>query len=125
MMTCANIRGVQRSTARFGIKIGVNTAMASFLFTQQAQGWQQMFRRSQSGGFVSRLIAWLALGLILAVGLLVVVTVLLLSWLLIPLLMFKKRKLAKARYASRNSGQSVQGDVIEGVVTEIREDGTR
>lgn len=97
--------------------------MASFLFTQQTQAWQQMFRRSQSGGFMSRLLAWLALGLILAVGLLVVVTVLLLSWLLIPVLMFKKRKLAKARFAK--SQPHAQGDVIEGVVIEVKEDRTR
>lgn len=96
--------------------------MASFLFSQQAQGWQQMFRRSQSGGFFSRLIAWLALGLVLAVGLVVVVTVLLLSWLLIPVLLFKKRKAVKARFdAERAYRQQSQGDIIEGVVTEIKE----
>ena len=101
--------------------------MASFLFTQQTQAWQQMFRRSQSGGFMSRLFAWLALGFILAVGLLFVVTVLLLSWLLIPVLLFKKRKLAKARYASKSNAQarSRHGEVIEGVVIEVKEDGTR
>jgi len=97
--------------------------MASFLFTQQAQGWQQMFRRSQSGGFVSRLVAWLALGLVLAVGLLFVVTVLLLSWLLIPVLMYKRRKAAKARFAADQSyQQTAQGDIIEGGITEIKED---
>jgi predicted lipid-binding transport protein (Tim44 family) len=98
--------------------------MASFLFTQQTQAWQQMFRRSQSGGFMSRLFAWLALGLVLAVGLLFVVTVLLLSWLLIPLLMYKKRKLAKGRFATPRA-QSHRGDVIEGAIVEIKEDGTR
>lgn len=98
--------------------------MASFLFTQQTQAWQQMFRRSQSGSFMSRLFAWLVLGLVLAVGLLVVVSVLLLSWLLIPLLLFKKRKGAQARFAaSRAPAQG--GDVIEGVVVEIKEDATR
>jgi len=96
--------------------------MASFLFTQQAQGWQQMFRRSQSGGFLSRLFAWLALGLILAVGMLLVVTLLLLSWLLIPLVLFKKRKLAKARSGTMRAAPPAQGDVIEGYVTEVRDD---
>jgi hypothetical protein len=98
--------------------------MASFLFTQQTQAWQQMFRRSQSGGFMSRLFAWLVLGLVLAVGLLFVVTVLLLSWLLIPLLMYKKRKLAKGRFA-RTRVQPHQGDVIDGAIIEVKEDGTR
>jgi len=97
--------------------------MASFLFTQQSQAWQQMFRRSQSGSLMSRLLAWLALGLVLAVGLLFVVTVLLLSWLLIPLLMFKKRKLAKNRAAA--SRPQARGDVIDGVIVEVEEHGTR
>jgi hypothetical protein len=97
--------------------------MASFLFTQQSHAWQQMFRRSQSGSFMSRLLAWLALGLILAVGLLFVVTVLLLSWLLIPLLMFKKRKLAKSRAAA--GSPRGQGEVIDGMIVEIREESRR
>jgi hypothetical protein len=97
--------------------------MASFLFTQQSQAWQQMFRRSQSGSFMSRLFAWLALGLILAVGLLFVVTVLLLSWLLIPLLMFKKRKLAKSRAGA--SPVRARGDVIDGMIVEVREESRR
>jgi hypothetical protein len=97
--------------------------MASFLFSQQAQGWQQMFRRSQSGGFVSRLIAWLALGLVLAIGLLFVVTILLLSWLLIPVLLYKKRKAVKARFAAGQAYQQPsQGNVIEGAITEIKDE---
>ncbi len=97
--------------------------MASFLFSQHAQGWQQMFRRSQSGGFFSRLFACLMLGVVLMVGLLLIVTVLLLSWLLIPVLMYKRRRALKARFeAQRAYQQSSHGDIIDGVVTEIKED---
>lgn len=97
--------------------------MASFLFSQHAQGWQQMFRRSQSGGFFSRLVAWLMLGAALTVGLLLVVAVLLLSWLLIPVLMYKRRRALKARAGTQSAyRQSSQGDIIEGVVTEIKDD---
>ncbi len=83
-----------------------------------------MFRRSQSGGFFSRLIAWLVLGLLLAVGMLVIVTVLLLSWLLIPVLLFKKRSALKAarNAADRAYRQNSGGDVIEGVITEIKDE---
>ncbi len=96
--------------------------MASFLFSQHAQGWQQMFRRSQSGGFFSRLVAWLMLGVALMVGLLLVVTVLLLSWLLIPVLMYKRRRALKARSGNESAYRpSSQGDIIEGVVTEIKD----
>lgn len=97
--------------------------MASFLFGQHAQGWQQMFRRSQSGGFFSRLFAWLILGFVLMVGLLLVVTVLLLSWLLIPVLLYKRRRAMKARVdAEHTYQQSAHGDIIEGVITEVKED---
>lgn len=99
--------------------------MASYFFSQQAQNWQQMFRRSQSGGFFSRLFAWLALGLALTLGMMVVVTVLLLSWLLIPVLLYKKRRAAKAhqfdRSQYRDARHPAQGDVIEGVVVEVKE----
>ncbi len=97
--------------------------MASFLFSQHAQGWQQMFRRSQSGGFFSRLFAWLMLGVVLMVGLLLIVTVLLLSWLLIPVLLYKRRRALKARVdAERAYHQSSHGDIIDGIITEIKED---
>lgn len=98
--------------------------MASYFFSQQTQSWQQMFRRSQSGGFFSRLLAWLVLGLALMVGMIVVVSVLLLSWLLIPVLLFKKRKAAKARqfhHADPYARHPSQGDVIEGVVVEVKD----
>ncbi|WP_293779188.1 hypothetical protein [uncultured Oxalicibacterium sp.] len=108
--------------------------MTSFFFSQQANGWQQMIRRSQSGGFFSRLFAWLMLGVMMAVGLLVVVTVLLLSWLLIPVLLYKKRRaMEQMRQKMREAGASYpaygragsQGDVIEGVVKEVEDDSAR
>ena len=104
--------------------------MTSFFFSQQANSWQQMFRRSQSGGFFSRLFAWLMLGVLMMVGLLVVVTVLLLSWLLIPVLLYKKRRvMEKMRQATasaqRYQHSSSEGDVIEGVITEVKDDDAR
>lgn len=98
--------------------------MASYFFSQQAQGWQQMFRRSQSGGFFSRLLAWLVLGVALTIGLIVVMSVLLLSWLLIPVLLFKKRRAANARQFQADGAyarHAPRGEVIEGVVTEVKE----
>ena len=96
--------------------------MASFLFSQHAQGWQQMFRRSQSGGFFSRLFAWLMLGVVLTVGLLLIVSVLVLSWLLIPVLMYKRRRALKARFETERAyRQASQGDIIDAVVTEVKD----
>ncbi len=110
--------------------------MTSFFFTQQASNWQQVLRRSRSGGFFSRLFAWLMLGLLMLVGLLVVVTVLLLSWLLIPVLLYKKhRAMEKMRAAgmaqpaypghAQYGHAASRGDVIEGVVKEVRDDDQR
>lgn len=100
--------------------------MTSFFFSQQANSWQQMFRRSQSGGFFSRLFAWLMLGVLMMVGLLVVVTVLLLSWLLIPVLLYKKRrvmeKMRQAASAQRYQHAPGEGEIIEGVITEVKDD---
>ena len=110
--------------------------MTSFFFTQQASNWQQILRRSRSGGFFSRLFAWLMLGLLMMVGLLVVVGVLLLSWLLIPVLLYKKRRamekmhaagMAQSAYSpyARSPQAMSQGDVIEGVVKEVKDEDMR
>ena len=48
---------------------------------------------------------------------------LLLSWLLIPVLMYKRRRALKARFETERAyRQSSQGDIIDAVVTEIKED---
>ena len=97
-------------------------------FKQQGSQWQQMFARRQSAGPLQRLLAWLILGLMLFVGAAVLVFMLLLSWILIPILLFRHRGKVKA-WQQRQ--QAAQGDysgpasgsqTIEGEVLQRRED---
>lgn len=65
-------------------------------FKQQTGQWQKAFSRHQSGGFFQRLLAWLALGMMLVAGAAILVFMLLLSWILIPILLFRHRAKLKA-----------------------------
>jgi hypothetical protein len=97
--------------------------MATFLFKERLESWQQAFRRSQSAGILPRIVAWLILGAVLAVGLVILITFLVLSWLLIPLLLFKRRKAVKARYGAGQAYQRQTSNiVIEGEVTEVKDE---
>ncbi|MBU2112717.1 MAG: hypothetical protein KKE94_02970 [Gammaproteobacteria bacterium] len=97
-------------------------------FKQQGQQWQQVFARGRSGGPLQRILAWLLLGLMLFIGMAVLVFMLLLSWILIPILLFRHRARVKAwqqrqqaaqgQHSQHSSGQHT----IEGEVLHKRED---
>ncbi|MEH8018797.1 hypothetical protein MN202_16260 [Rheinheimera muenzenbergensis] len=97
-------------------------------FKQQGQQWQQVFARGRSGGPLQRILAWLLLGLMLFIGMAVLVFMLLLSWILIPILLFRHRGKVKAwqqrqqqaQGQYRQSGNDQQ--TIEGEVLHKRED---
>lgn len=98
-------------------------------FKQQGQQWQQLFVRRQQGGVIQRLLAWLMLGLMLFIGVAVLVFMLLLSWILIPILLWRHRARVKAWQQQRQQhtqGQYQQSDsgqqTIEGEVLHKRED---
>lgn len=98
-------------------------------FKQQGQQWQQLFVRRQQGGVLQRIIAWLMLGLMLFIGVAVLVFMLLLSWILIPILLWRHRARVKAWQQQRQQntqGQYQQPDsgqqTIEGEVLHKRED---
>ena len=80
-------------------------------FKQQGQQqWQQVFARSRSGGPLQRILAWLFLGLMLFVGLTILMFMLVLSWILIPIMLFRHRAKVKAwqqrqQQAGPNPGQ--------------------
>ena len=61
-------------------------------FRQQAQNWQQQFRQVQSAGLLQRIFAWILLGLVMMLSLAILVVVVLLSWILIPLMLYRARK---------------------------------
>lgn len=83
-------------------------------FKQQAAAWQNYMQQQQSGGLIQRLFAWLILGIALMVGLGVMVVVLLLSWLLIPVMIYRARKRMKATQSGTTYAND--SDVIEGEI---------
>ncbi len=96
-------------------------------FKQQSQQWQQVFARQRSAGPLQRILAWLLLGLMLFIGVAVLVFMLLLSWILIPILLWRHRARVKA-WQQRQQAAQGQGDhtadaqVIEGELLHKRED---
>ncbi|MDP2714521.1 hypothetical protein [Rheinheimera sp.] len=97
-------------------------------FKQQSSQWQQQFARRQSAGPLQRLLAWLILGLMLLAGAAILVFMLLLSWILIPILLFRHRAKVKAWQQRQQGGASGEAgaeqprSVIEGEVLRKRED---
>lgn len=93
-------------------------------FRQQASAWQRKFQMRQQGGFLQRLLAWLVLGVMLLVGAFFLLFALVLSWILIPVLLYKYRKrMQRFREQAQGSQQhqhGTSGNIIEGEV--IRKD---
>lgn len=86
-------------------------------FKQKAAEWRQRFQRQQSGGFLQRFLAWLLLGILLIVAVSVMLFLLLLSWLLIPVLLYQYRKNLKTwqqknQQQSPGTSQVIEGEVI-------------
>ena len=99
-----------------------------YTFKQQSQQWQQLFARRRSGGPLQRLLAWLLLGLMLFVGVALLVFMLLLSWILIPIMLWRHRARMKAWQQRQQgaqqetSGPAAGRQTIEGEVLQRRED---
>lgn len=95
-------------------------------FRQQASAWQRKFQMRQQGGFLQRVLAWLVLGVMLLVGAFFLLFALVLSWILIPVLLYKHRQRMKrfqehAQNAQQHHSQhAAGGNIIEGEV--IRKD---
>lgn len=89
-------------------------------FRQQASAWQRQFQLRQQGSFLQRLLAWLVLGVMLLVGAFFLLFALMLSWILIPILLFRHRRRMRQfreqaeRYQQQTSSSG--GNVIEGEV---------
>lgn len=98
-------------------------------FRQQASAWQRQFKLRQQGGFLQRLLAWLVLGVMLLVGAFFLLFALVLSWVLIPILLFRHRQRLRRfreqahqaqQHAQQHNARSQQGGgsgyIIEGEV---------
>lgn len=99
-----------------------------YTFKQHSQQWQQLFARGRTGGPLQRLLAWLFLGLMLFVGVALLVFMLLLSWILIPIMLWRHRARMKAWQQRQQdaqqetSGPAAGPQTIEGEVLQRRED---
>ena len=91
-------------------------------YQQQAQQWQALFRQKQQGSFLSRVLPWLVAGIMLVFAMGVLLFVLMLSWLLIPVFLYKRHQLRKQgksffhqaqQQSSQNSGRVIEGEVLE------------
>ncbi|WP_300496727.1 hypothetical protein [uncultured Methylophaga sp.] len=101
-------------------------------FRQQAQNWQQQFRQVQSAGLLQRIFAWILLGLVMMLSLAILLVVVLLSWILIPLMLYRARKqMRKAqqagnqhqKFSQRSSRQSRhETHIIEGEIISRKDD---
>lgn len=77
--------------------------------------WQRRWQISQSGSFLGRLLAFIVLGVAMVISLFVLIILLLLSWLLIPVMMYRARRRATAMQGSFNHQfRQNQADVLEG-----------
>jgi len=92
-------------------------------FRQQAAAWKHTIKR-QSTSWPKRILVWLVIGLALMVSLALMTVVLLLSWLLIPVMIYRARK--RMRAAAQNTADtSPYSNVIEGEIVDEAEHHTR
>jgi hypothetical protein len=99
-------------------------------FQQQTQQWQALFRQRQQGSLLSRMLMWLVAGIMLVFAMGVLLFVLMLSWLLIPVFLYKRHQLRKqgksffqqAQQHQQSRSSEGTGRVIEGEVLERKND---
>ena len=85
--------------------------MNKAFFRRQFEHMQSRFNQAKQRGVFARIFAWLMLGVLLVVGLALFVFFLLLSWLLIPIHLWRQRKQFQQR--PPNNGQTIEGDVVD------------
>lgn len=99
-------------------------------FQQQSQQWQALFRQKQQGSLLSRILLWLVAGIMLVFAMGVLLFILMLSWLLIPVFLYKRHQLRKqgksffqqAQQQQQSRSSEGSGRVIEGEVLERKSD---
>ncbi len=99
-------------------------------FQQQSQQWQALFRQKQQGSLLSRILLWLVAGIMLVFAMGVLLFILMLSWLLIPVFLYKRHQLRKqgksffqqAQQQQQSRSSEGSGRVIEGEVLQRKSD---
>lgn len=93
----------------------------SDFFRKQMAAMQAQLKQSQSGSWLKRIFVWLMLGVLMVFSLVTLLFLLLLSWLLLPLMIFRGRRMMRRQqqaYQKQSSTERQQhGDhVIEGEI---------
>ena len=77
--------------------------------------WQRRWQKSQTGNILARLLAWIILGIAMLMSLFLLIFLLMISWLLIPVMIYRARRRAAAMQSGFNSQQAQKrAHVIEG-----------
>ncbi|MDT8310141.1 MAG: hypothetical protein RQ732_01725 [Methylophaga sp.] len=96
--------------------------MNSAFFRRQMAAMQTQFRQSQSGSWLQRIFVWLMLGVLMVFSLAALLFLLLLSWLLVPLMIFRARRMMRrqrqAFQEQPNTARQQNAHVIEGEVVD-------
>lgn len=95
--------------------------MNSAFFRRQMAAMQAQFRESQSGSWLKRIVVWLMLGVLMVFSLAALLFLLLLSWLLVPLMIFRARRIMRRQQASQEQPgpyRHRRDEVIEGEVVD-------
>lgn len=84
--------------------------MVNSSFKQQASAWQRQFSQRQRGNIFQRILAWLVLGVMLVMAAALLLFMLLLSWLVIPIVIYRYRqKMRRFTQAAQQAEFSQQG----------------
>lgn len=102
-------------------------------FRQQTSAWQRQFQLRTQGSWWQRLLAWLALGIMLVFGAIFLIFALMLSWILIPIFLYRHRRRMQqfraqaARYqqqseysSGHDTGKVIEGEILRKDETESR-----
>jgi len=94
----------------------------SAFFRQRWAALRAQLRQSQSGNWLKRLLVWLMLGVLMVFSLAALLCLLLLSWLLVPLMIFRTRRMMRRQqqaYQEQSHAHHQQNDnVIEGEIVD-------
>ena len=92
--------------------------MNSAFFRQQWAAMQAQLRQSQSGSWLKRILVWLLLGVLMIFSLAALLFLLLLSWLLVPLMIYRGRRMMRKQQTAQQNKSSRRHDnhIIEGEI---------
>ena len=93
--------------------------MNSAFFRQQWAAMQAQLRQSQSGSWLKRILVWLLLGVLMVFSLAALLFLVLLSWLLVPLMIYRGRRMMRRQQTAgqqknrhRHDDHIIEGEII-------------